>query len=165
MSLANTLNSDYFLNYADVKTYGDSWQTQMYVPHLVNLIHTHDLPIHTALILGAATGESLEFLRLNGIRAKGIEISEWAVDQARTKPICGDVCSVLPQLVEQGHFFDLIFSSCLQYVPDTEIKKLIPVIATERSFYSIWFCANAQPLFLEDVAVRFFMHDFMMPAT
>lgn len=109
------------------ESYVNSWDKLSFVPHLVPALSLIEKNVSTALVFGSATGEVLNYFEINKIKARGIEISQFAFNNVlpnyTDKTFWGDVSIMFPQIYEKGQFFDLIFSSCFQFLHLSEIKK------------------------------------------
>lgn len=143
--ISQTFEEDYFENYyfnEDAQSFEDysaSWQKVSFVPHLVRELSLLKNPVPSILVLGAATGECLNYIHLQNVKAEGIEISHYAKEQANidvSKNIhWGCVTEVFPELHNQGRFFHMIYSSCLQFLSLAEIKYLLPLIRQSSHYF------------------------------
>ncbi|MCB0357564.1 MAG: hypothetical protein KDD40_11180 [Bdellovibrionales bacterium] len=132
----------YFFNEdtGEFDNYQKSWFKLSYIPHLVEEASLLEKTISTALILGSATGECLQYLEINKIKATGIELSEYAQENSlkefHDKTHWGCVTQQFPKLCQQGLSFDLIFSSCLHYLDLPTIEQLLGQIKGSCYYFS-----------------------------
>ncbi|MCB9025563.1 MAG: hypothetical protein H6625_04530 [Bdellovibrionaceae bacterium] len=120
--------------------YSSSWSQLSYIPQLVKEVSILPQKISTVLVLGAGSGEALNYLNLNNFKSKGIEISQHAKERCLKEVsrniLWGSITKVYPEIYNQGQTFHLIFSSCLQYLNTTQINSLLPLIKNSCHFFS-----------------------------
>ncbi len=103
-------------------------------------MHGEALRANSTLILGSATGETLEYMALRGFRSQGIEISDWATSQLseelKEKTHKGNIAKVFPKLLDQGFRYDFVFSQSLMYLPLEDIKIILDGLKKSTFYFS-----------------------------
>jgi len=131
----------YFWEYGDRKErYSDDWHNHSAIGECVKSVDRLDLDVRTVLVLGSATGQILFFLDYMGFDAYGIEVSEWAVANSMMydKVLLGDMRFWLPELLDSGVKFDLIFSNSLVYLNPHEVVRTLKQCSQIAPYFHYW---------------------------
>jgi hypothetical protein len=133
-----SFNKPYFDHYCydeasgAYKDYQSTWQQESFLTHLVNEIQPLEKKVTSVLLLGTGTGEAIDFLRVHNLRVQGIEVSAYAYermsDDNKKAVHLGDARQVLPEMLEKGLFFDMVYSGCLQYLKVSQLEEFLPFV-------------------------------------
>jgi hypothetical protein len=128
------VNREYFQRYCERGPYGDLWLEHSGAANCVATLRRTGERVRTAVVLGAATGEVLEYLEGElGARVSGCELSRWAhariAPRRRARVARADLRHFVPKLVRSGARFDLVFTSALIYLPARDVGAVLAACA------------------------------------
>jgi hypothetical protein len=133
----------YFENYCGEGSYEEQYLAYSRVDHCISIVERLGIEVESVLVLGTATGLVLRhFDAAWGVRPWGCEISRWAHARVparyRRRIRCADMRNHVPELLQRGRQFDLIFSNSLVYLPAPQIRPFLANCAELARYFHFW---------------------------